>query len=118
MIHARRPPRNARVEAKVSPATFDAVQAFAIANHCSTSSAVAQILLEWERGKKGPPVKVARLGPRDARLETLLEQWLCDALKAWAQEHGLTVSTALNAIVVAWVRAERKRVRRRGVSSA
>lgn len=111
-----RPRRTARVEAKVSPRLFEAVEAFARANGCSRSSAVCRVLLEWERGKR-PPLAPARHGSgRVARLETKLEPWLYEVLAAWADEHGLTLSGAVNSILVAWEKKQRRSVRRRASS--
>lgn len=109
----RRPARSAGVEAKVHPRVLEAVDAFARANGCSRSSAVCRILLEWERGPKRQPTPAPHGSQRVARLEAKLEPWLHDTLAAWATEHGLTLSSAVNCILVAWEKAERRRARRR-----
>lgn len=114
----RRPARSARVEAKVHPRVLEAVEAFARANGCSRSSVVCRVLLEWERGPKRPPTPARHGSQRVARLDAKLEPWLYDTLAAWAAEHGLTLSSAVNCILVAWEKAERRRGRRRVAGKA
>lgn len=48
----RRPVRSARLETKVEPRLYTAVEAFAIARGHTLSSALYAILLEWEKNER------------------------------------------------------------------
>lgn len=112
MIRAPRPRRSARVDVAVNPKTWQAVQAYAIANGCSLSSAVCRVVLEWERGPRRAPALVRSGSQRVCRLDTNLEPWLYAELKSWADEHGLTMSGAVNCLLVAWEKSQRRKSRR------
>lgn len=49
---ARRPIRSARLETKVEPRIYDAVEQFAIAKGYTLSSAVYRVLIDWEKNER------------------------------------------------------------------